>query len=214
MVRLRTLSLLAAISVLSACAVPRTPVPASLASPEVIRVRTGGRVAAVPLEDYVLGSALSEVSPVNAPAAAVPRVFEVQAILARTYAVRQLGRHRAEGFDLCDTTHCQLYEPQRIGRSRFTAAAKDAVQRTRGVVLIFARDLVEALYHSDCGGHTASAGDVWGHVHVPYLVGTPDHAPALTHRTWQFDAPAAHCPEPGSPQRRRPPVVGLRRRHP
>jgi stage II sporulation protein D len=47
---------------------------------------------------------------------------------------------------------------------------------------------VEALYHSDCGGHTASADDVWGNKHVPYLTGAPDDV-QVTHRTWRFDAP-------------------------
>lgn len=189
-VRLRTLGLLLGIGSLGACAAPRLPTPAPLTAPETISIRSGGRVQIVPLEDYVLGTALSEVSPVGAPPAAVNRIFEVQAILARTYALAHLGRHRSEGFDLCDQTHCQLYEPARIRTSRFTPAAADATARTRGIVLLFGRRPAEALYHSDCGGHTASAGDVWGGADVPYLTGHPDNLPALTHRTWRFDAPA------------------------
>lgn len=186
----RTLGgLLLLVGALGACVAPRTPVPAALAIPETITVRSGGRVLTVPLEDYVLGTALSEVSPVGAPLATAQRIFEMQAILARTYALAKLGRHRTEGFDLCDQTHCQLYEPGRIRTSRFAPAGRDAVARTRGVVLLFARRPAEALYHSDCGGHTASAGDVWGGAHVPYLIGSPDSLPALTHRTWQFEAP-------------------------
>ena len=82
---------------------------------------------------------LSEVTPVGADPAAVARIFEVQTVLARTYAVAHLGRHQKDGFDLCDTTHCQLYQPARIKTSRFAEAARHAVERTRGVVLMFSR---------------------------------------------------------------------------
>ena len=54
---------------------------------------------------------------------------------------------------------------------------------------MFSRLPAEALYHSDCGGHTAAADAVWGGAHVPYLTGAPDHVPSLTHRSWTFDAP-------------------------
>lgn len=189
MVRLRLLSCLVAVAVVAACINPRTPQPATIAGPDVIRVRADGRIVSVPLEDYVLGAALSELTPVGADPAAVSRIYEVQTVLARTYVIAHLGRHKNDGYDVCDTTHCQLYQPGRIKTSRFAVAARSAVERTRGVVLMYSRQPAEALYHSDCGGHTASADAVWGGAHVPYLMGAPDHVPSLTHRTWTFDAP-------------------------
>ena len=189
MPRLRFLSTVIALGIVAGCVNPRTPRPETFAAPEVIRVRTDGRIADIPIEDYVLGSALSELTPIGADPAAVARIFEVQTVLARTYAVAHLGRHQKEGFDLCDGTHCQLYQPGRIKTSRFAESARRAVERTRGVVLMFSRLPAEALYHSDCGGHTAAADAVWGGAHVPYLTGAPDHVPSLTHRSWTFDAP-------------------------
>lgn len=189
MARVRLFSILLALGIAAGCVNPRTPRQATFAAPDVIRVRTGGRIVAVPIEDYVLGSALSELTPIGADPAAVSRIFEVQTVLARTYAVAHLGRHQKDGFDLCDLTHCQLYQPGRIKTSRFANAARRAVEATRGVVLMFSNKPAEALYHSDCGGHTASADEVWGGAHVPYLTGAPDHVPSLTHRTWTFDAP-------------------------
>jgi stage II sporulation protein D len=144
----------------------------------------------VPLEEYVLGSALSEVSPVGENPATVARVFELQAIIARTYAIGHLGRHRDEGFDLCDRTHCQIYEPGRIRTSRFADAARAAVGRTAGVALVFSGRPAEALYHADCGGHTASADIVWGGTPVAYLTGSKDDVPPRVHRTWTFSTPA------------------------
>src|SRR5262245_56101247 len=82
---------------------------ARLSLPAVIRVRSAGKIVDVPVEQYVLGSVLAETSPVGEAAATVDTMFEVQALVARSYAASHLGRHRAEGFDLCDGTHCQLY---------------------------------------------------------------------------------------------------------
>src|SRR5690349_14224969 len=108
-------ALIAGAGAVVACVAPRAPDTApSISVPAQIRVRVGNSVRVVPLEEYVAGSALSEASPVNVPAAAVRRIFEVQAVLARTYAAAHPGRHASDGFDVCDTTHCQLYEPDRL----------------------------------------------------------------------------------------------------
>jgi stage II sporulation protein D len=170
---------------------PATPRPVALTMPATIRVGTSRGVVDVAFEDYVLGSVLSEISPVGESADAVGRIFEVQAILARTYALAHLGRHRESGFDVCDRTHCQLYEPARIGTSRFSEAAAQAVQRTRGLILVYAGRPIDAVFHADCGGHTSNADDVWGGAPVPYLVGRIDDVGAPAHRSWQFDAPAS-----------------------
>lgn len=155
-----------------------------------MRVRVAGHIESVPLDEYVLGTVLSEVAPIGETDAAVATIFEVQAIVARTYAVAESGRHRAEGFDLCDTTHCQLYEPARIRTSRFADAARAAVTRTRGQVLVYDSHIAEAVFHSDCGGQTASADAVWGGQPVPYLRTIVDQLGADAHRTWEVAATA------------------------
>src|SRR6187402_3069252 len=63
------------------------PARPAFAPPRDIRVRVAGRVVTVPLDEYVLGTALAEVSPVGETRQTTERVFEVQAVLARTYAV-------------------------------------------------------------------------------------------------------------------------------
>lgn len=166
---------------------PEPPVSERASVPETVRVRTGGRIVDVPLEAYVVGTALAEVGPVGEAPETVERIFRVQSIIARTYAVYQLGRHRAEGFDLCDTTHCQVYDPDRLRTSRFAEAARTAAARTAGQVLIFGDRPGQALFHADCGGHTADAALVWGGTEVPYLVGGPDALPDGTHQAWHFE---------------------------
>ncbi len=156
---------------LTACAPTRRAAPtvpsATVVVPDRVLVRVAGQITSVPLDDYVLGSVLAEVTPLDEPDAVVATIYEVQAIIARTYAVAQLGRHRAEGFDLCDTTHCQLYDPARVRSSRFAAAARAAVVETRGRILVYGTHAAEALFHADCGGATAAADAVWGGRSVP-----------------------------------------------
>ncbi len=189
--RLRTLALLAptvALVVGCSSARPAAPVVAPVApvvgAPRTLRVQVAGQIVTVGTEDYVAGTAISEVTPVGEAPDTVDRVYDVQTIVARTYALAHVGRHRAAGFDLCDSTHCQLYEPGRLRTSRFSAEVRRATRRTEGQVLTYGGRPIDALFHADCGGHTSSPELVWGTAGRPYLRGEPDRAPALTHRTW------------------------------
>lgn len=158
-----------------------------IAIPDTLRVRIAGQVTTVPLEEYVIGTALAEVAPVGDTPEVALGIYRIQSIIARTYAVSHLGKHREEGFDLCDSTHCQVYEPARLRTSRFAATARRAVTETRGQVLTFGQRLSEALFHADCGGHTSDAALIWGGAPVPYLTGAPDMVPSGTHRAWSFE---------------------------
>lgn len=165
----------------------RTTVPVSLR----IGVTEDGtrRIITVRLEEYVAATILSELSPAAADAAVADRMFAVQAVIGRTYAVAHLNRHAADGFDLCATTHCQLYNPARLKTSRWAAAAREAVQATSGAILTFNAQPVRALFHADCGGHTSDASAVWGGERRPYLTSVADDGPASrAHAAWTFDA--------------------------
>src|SRR5262245_60525860 len=95
--RLAVATAAVAVLLVAACQPPQLP-ESAIRLPESVTVRTAGHIDTVALEDYVLGSALAEVSPVDQPPGAVERIFEVQAVLARTYAAGHLGKHRSEGF--------------------------------------------------------------------------------------------------------------------
>jgi stage II sporulation protein D len=161
--------------------------PAGFDAARHVRVRYsehGAQVVRdVPLEEYVAITALSEL----APAAGDDQMLEVQAIISRTYAVAHIGRHNREGFDLCATTHCQLFEPGRLQTSRWAAAAAEAVRQTAGVILTFQAAPVQAVYHADCGGRTSAASAVWGGGGRAYLLSRRDDGPAgNAHTSWQF----------------------------
>jgi stage II sporulation protein D len=153
---------------------PRWPEPTL---PATVRVRVGAkgasRIVTLPLEDYVAGAVRAEVLPATLRAQPSSGALDVQAIVSRTYAAANLGRHAADGFDLCDTTHCQVYRSPAAGEGPGDAAAR-AVEATRAIVVTFQGSPIQALFHADCGGHTASAASVWGGTDAPYLLPVDD----------------------------------------
>jgi stage II sporulation protein D len=146
----------------------------------------------VPLEDYVEATILSEFDPAVEDVTLVEKMLEVQAVISRTYALSHRGRHTREGFDLCSTTHCQLYEPARLRTSKWAATAAQAVKQTASMVLWYDSGPIDALFHADCGGHTSAASDVWGGPNPPYLRAESDDGPAKgSHVTWQYETTAS-----------------------
>ncbi|MCX7828313.1 MAG: SpoIID/LytB domain-containing protein [Thermanaerothrix sp.] len=128
----------------------------------------GGRgfnvVNLVELEDYLRGIMKAEANP------GWPMEFlKAQAVVARTYALRNLGRHRSDGFDICSSLHCQVYR----GRNGEDPRSDQAVFNTSGMVLMYGSSLAITPFHSDSGGVTAAASDVWGG-RVPYLLSRPE----------------------------------------
>jgi stage II sporulation protein D len=58
----------------------------------------------------------------------------------------------------------------RGARSR-TAGRNRGVKETAGEVLTYKNNVIQAFYHSNCGGHTEAAENVWGYDPLPYLKG-------------------------------------------
>ena len=175
----------------AACVSGIRPRPIQIPTGSVAHLRVksaqGGAVRRVPLEDYVRAAVISEFAPPSGDPAVIERMLEVQAVIARTYAVAHVARHRSEGFDVCSTTHCQLYEPARLNTSMWAAAAQEATANTTGMVLWHEGAAARAVFHADCGGHTSSAADIWSGAPRPYLVARKDDGPAdSAHTSWRF----------------------------
>jgi stage II sporulation protein D len=116
------------------------------------------------LEKYVAGVVETE-----GGSYAPPEFYKSQAILIRTYAIKNMYKHSGSGFSLCDDVHCQAYK----GKSRNNLINK-AVEETRGMVLAdMQNNLIITPYHSNCGGLTSNASDVW-QKKLPYLVSIKD----------------------------------------
>jgi SpoIID/LytB domain protein len=117
-------------------------------------------VNTVPLETYVRGVLPHEIG-TSAPKAAL----EAQAIIARTYALRNVRRFAVDNYQLCADTHCQVYQ----GLSGVAKSTDQAIASTRGQVLTYNHKIVDALYSSTTGGVTANFSDIWNGEDRPYL---------------------------------------------
>jgi stage II sporulation protein D len=91
--------------------------------------------------------------------------YKAQAVLVRTFTIKNLYKHAEEGFDLCDAVHCQAYKRRCSQHPEILAAT----QGTAGIVLTDQEGiLIMSPFHSNCGGTTSVSGMVW-QKDLPYL---------------------------------------------
>jgi stage II sporulation protein D len=161
----------------TSCVANRPPLDPMPPSGSVVRIELapGGLVVSLGLEEYVVGSILAEADVRGLDTDAAKRVAQVQAILARTYALANRTRHAHEGFNLCSTTHCQVYRPAASLPKNAARLARSAARATSGLVITHDGLPINALFHADCGGSTSDATVAWGGPTSPYLqaVGDP-----------------------------------------
>ncbi|HEX2249814.1 MAG TPA: SpoIID/LytB domain-containing protein [Gemmatimonadales bacterium] len=98
--------------------------------------------------------------------------LEAQAVVSRTYAIRNLGRRRSRGFDLFAGVSDQVYG----GVAAETPEGRSAVRETRGQVLTYGGGPIEAFFYSTCGGRTADGVEVFRGGAQPYLRSITDKA--------------------------------------
>ena len=139
--------------------------------------RTGGNVTVVnvlTLEDYVNGVICYEMGP-SWPLEAL----KAQAVCARTYALRNMGTHSSYGFDICNSTYCQVYRGMGNGSASYSPSqtSMQAVEETEGLVVTYNGKLAETPYSASFGGASEDAYYVWGSDTTntyPYLCGVED----------------------------------------
>lgn len=117
------------------------------------------------LEDYLKGVVPLELSPTTFNAL---EALKAQAVAARTYALKNLGRNSHLGFDLTDTQSSQVYGGMSVEHS----LSNQAIEETAGEVIVYRGELIDALYTSTCGGMTEDAENVFSGQPVPYLKST------------------------------------------
>jgi stage II sporulation protein D len=134
------------------------------------------------VEKYISGVVLTEGGPGKSL-----EFYKTQAIIARTYMYKYFDRHSDDGFNVCDNTHCQAFN----GLSS-DSLLNIAVMQTSGLVIIDKDSmLIMSAFHSNCGGETSSAGDVWL-THQPYLKSVTDpYCTSSRNATWQKSIPVS-----------------------
>ncbi|MBN1870326.1 MAG: SpoIID/LytB domain-containing protein [Candidatus Omnitrophica bacterium] len=106
------------------------------------------------LESYVKGVLYHEVPhrwPMNA--------LKAQAVATRTYALYQTKERKGQLYDVVSSVYSQVYG----GRSAERHRTNLAVDRTRFEVLMYNGKVLPAYFHSNCGGHTEDAAELWKH---------------------------------------------------
>jgi SpoIID/LytB domain protein len=129
------------------------------------RLNTLVPVNILSLDAYLQGVIASEM-PTQFPAEAL----RAQAVLARTYALKHIGKHKHYGFDLCDTQNCQVYG----GVQAESESGNEAVTATLGEILRYENQPIESVFSANCGGITQSAKDA-GWSETPYLKPVSDY---------------------------------------
>ena len=136
------------------------------------------RATDIPFEVYVARVLAGEGEPRAAGAAQ-----QALAVAIRTFTLANLNRHQRDGFDLCDTTHCQVVRAA-------NPVSRSAAMATAGQVLLYDSHPADVFYSASCGGHSESASAVWpGIPDYPYLrsVGDDVHDGDVA---WVLDLPA------------------------
>lgn len=115
----------------------------------------------LPLENYLAGVINAEISsawPMDA--------IKAQAVIARTYAVSRKNIRKNAMYHLESSAVDQVYGGSDVEDAR----SLQGVNETAGEVLTYKGALIQAFYHSSCGGKTEASENVWG-MNIPYLHG-------------------------------------------
>jgi stage II sporulation protein D len=140
-------------------------------SSELLLINTIG------LEKYIAGVVQSEVFGSSDKV----EFFKIQAIASRTYCLANLNRHLAQGHNLCDGVHCQSYK----GKCTQADILQGTYETFSDVVVDTSNKLISTAYHSNSGGMTESAGNVWQR-DIPYLQSIKDTF-SMNARNYQWE---------------------------
>lgn len=147
--------------------------PREQAAPKItLYLSKENRTVSLDLEEYIAGTVAAEM-----PASFEMEALKAQAVCARTYTLRKImqGKKYPLGANLSDDIKtCQAYlskaefNQRHSPKKNLYAKINRAVKATRGEIMVYNDEPIDALYHSTCGGYTASAVEVWGQ-DFPYL---------------------------------------------
>lgn len=164
-----------------AAGIDRTPLSAPAAEVKLtVYQQQTKELAEMTLEEYLVGVLAAEM-----PASFELEALKAQAVVARTYTVNQMlafggkGCDKHAGADICtESSHCQAWQSEAEALARWPeneAATywnklRTAVRETAGKVITHDGNLIDAVFHSTCGGQTENSEEVWTTA-LPYLRG-------------------------------------------
>lgn len=131
------------------------------------------------IEEYLYGVLKKEISP-RWPT----ETLKAQAVAARTYAIFNMNKYIDKGYNISASTDSQAYG----GVNHEDPLTNSAVDKTRGIIVVYKGKTINAVYHSDSGGYTEDSENVWGS-YVPYLRSVKskfEEKVSPPHHTWSY----------------------------
>lgn len=150
----------------------------SIEEPELIKIYNTytKQVMVIDFEEYLKGVVASEM-----PGEFNIEALKAQGVTARTYLLYRLkkypdGHPDHLGAPLCTSTHCQAWNSKESlialkgedWYEKYWGKIEEAVNSTRGQILVYEGKIIEPLFHSTSGGRTENSEDVFL-TSVPYL---------------------------------------------
>ncbi|CDZ75045.1 sporulation protein SpoIID [Peptoniphilus sp. ING2-D1G] len=130
----------------------------------------------IELEDYLKGVVPKEISPSSHEEA-----LKAQAVVARSFALSNKNKYIKQGYNLNDTTACQVYGGQSAEKEKSNKAVID----TAGVVAMYDGKIANTIYGASSGGFISDASEVWGGESVPYMIAKEDpYSPVYE---WEYE---------------------------
>ena len=83
-------------------------------------------------------------------------------VVVRTFMASHPHRHESEGYDFCDSTHCQHYQGEEFASGQAGRLASQAAAETKDAILSFQHKPIEAYFTASCGGRTTTPEIAWG----------------------------------------------------
>lgn len=139
-----------------------------------VYITSQNKIVDVPLEEYICGVISNEM-----PASFEIEALKAQAVAARTYLASKKIKNctKANGADICDSTHCQVYTSKAVRLELWDESVRDenwekineAVESTKGQVLSYQNELVlYPQFFSTSSGKTENSVDLYW-ADIPYL---------------------------------------------
>ncbi|OPY58129.1 MAG: Amidase enhancer precursor [Pelotomaculum sp. PtaU1.Bin035] len=130
------------------------------------------------IEDYLRG-----VVPAEMPSSWPAEALKAQAVVARNYALQKVEATKGQSYNLTNDQFSQVYH----GYDAESPAADQAIEDTRGIVMLNRGNLISAFFHSSSGGYTENSEDVWSNP-LPYIKHKDDpYDKNGQHYNWQVN---------------------------
>lgn len=136
---------------------------------------TTGQIEELNIDEYLYGVVSSEM-----PASFEIEALKAQSVVARTYTIYQIihSSSKHENADICDNYGCcqaWISKEDRFAKWNSDEAESnwnkitEAVNTTKGKIITYNSEPINAFFHANSGGITESSLNIWGGIDYPYL---------------------------------------------